>query len=121
MDIINQRISASQSGNRWTLVVDYTATFTQTELSFGFVFEDSVAFWEWDDSDHDHLVNSAVVSFRPAGPRVARRWVWSNVPGNVLDTELGGEEIRAQIFLRNRSTSGAVIWRFTPILQISPG
>ncbi|MEV4711925.1 hypothetical protein [Micromonospora sp. NPDC049374] len=120
MDIINQSISASQSGNRWTLSVPYIETFTAAEISQGFEFERWVTFWEWDDSDHDHLTNGAAVRFRPTSVRLSRRWTWSDIPGDVLDTELGGEEIRAQLFLRNFTTSSVAISKFTPILQIAP-
>jgi hypothetical protein len=47
-------------------------------------------------------------------------WKWSDIPGDVLDTELGGEEIRGQMFLRNITTSSNTIHVFTPQLQISP-
>jgi hypothetical protein len=121
MDIINPRMTASQNGDRWTLVVSVTEVFTPTEISQGFEFEDWLTLWEWDDSDHDFLGNQAVTRFRPASVQESFQWTWSNVPGDVLDTELGGEEIRAQAFLRNFTTSSAAINRFTPILQISPG
>ncbi|WP_447009520.1 hypothetical protein [Saccharothrix hoggarensis] len=121
MDIINARLTASQNGDRWTLVTSVTETFTPQEISAGWEFEDWASVWEWDDSDHDFITNFGVTRFRPASLRESFSWTWSNVPGDVLDTELGGEEIRVQVFLRNFSTGSAAIHRFTPILQISPG
>jgi hypothetical protein len=119
MDIINQRITASQSGDRWTLIVSATEVFSPQEISNGFEFEDWVSLWEWDDSDHDFITNWRAERYRPTSLRHA--WQWTvNIAGDDLDTELGGEEIRAQIFLRNVTTSSAPIHRFTPILQISP-
>lgn len=120
VDIINPRLTASQLGNRWTIHLNYIATFNPQELTFGFTFEDRVAFWEWDDTDHDFLANSAGAQFRPGSLRVGRSWVWPNVPSDRLDTELGGEELRGQVFLRNFTTGGVSIHRYTPILQIAP-
>jgi hypothetical protein len=120
MDIINQHIVAQQNGGMWKLTVHWTETYSAQEISSGFEFEDWITFWEWDDSDHDHILNSAVDRFRPTSVR--HNWDWEfNIPGDKLDTELGGEEIRAQVFLRNKTTSSSPIHRFTPILQISPG
>jgi len=120
MDIINPSITASQAGDRWTLIVTATETFSPEEISNGFEFEDSASLWEWDDSDHDHITNWRADRYRPTSLRHV--WQWTvNVSGDALDTELGGEEIRAQIFLRNVTTSSSTIHRFTPILQISPG
>lgn len=120
MDIQNQRISATQNGDRWTLNVDYTATFTQVELTSGFQFEDGCSFWEWDDTDHDHLANTAMFAFTPGSLQVSRGFIWSNISGDFLDTQLGGEEIVGQIFLRNRSITGVGINKFTPQIQIAP-
>ena len=119
MDIENPHILVSQNGDRWAVIVKWTATFHPLEVSSGFEFEDSVALWEWDTSDHDHISNSAVAPFRPTSTSVSRSAIW-NFPGDALDTELGAEEIRAQVFLRNRTTSGTSIHKYTPIVSISP-
>jgi hypothetical protein len=80
-------------------------TFLPVEISSGFEFEDWVTLWEWD--------------FRPTSLR--HTWEWTtNIPADALDTELGGEEIRAQVFIRNVTLGSAPIHRHTPILQISP-
>lgn len=120
MDIVNPRITASQNGERWTLIVSATEVFTPEEISNGFEFEDWATLWEWDDSDHDFIMNWRAERFRPTSMRHSAEWI-TNIPGDALDTELGGEEIRVQVFLRNVTTSSGSIHRFTPILQISPG
>jgi hypothetical protein len=120
MDIENPRIIASQSGDRWALIVTWVATFTPQEITGGFEFETWLTYWEWDDSDHDFILNTGVSRFRPSSVRLGFSH-HANVPGDQLDTELGGEELRAQIFLRNHTTGSAPISRVTPILQISPG
>ena len=120
MDIVSPTIVAQQHGDWWTLTVHWVETFTPQELTSGFEFEDWITFWEWDDTDHDWIMNSVTDRYRPTS--VQHRWQWPfDIPGDNLDTELGGEEIRAQVFLRNVTTSSAPIHRHTPILQISPG
>lgn len=121
MDIENPRIVAEQHGDNWTLTVHWIETFSPQEISSGFEFEDWITFWEWDVSDHDHILNGATDRFRPTSVRHSWQWPFPNIPSDVLDTELGGEEIRAQVFLRNVTTSSSPIWRYTPLLQISPG
>jgi len=101
------------------LEIKATETFLLEELNQGFAFEDWVTLWEWDDSDHDHIDNQEVERFKPKSIQRRRSWSWE-IDGEVLDTELGGEEIRAQIFLRN-ATTGSTIDKVTPLLQISPG
>jgi hypothetical protein len=119
VNIENPRIVAEQLGANWRLTVHWTETFTPDEISNGFEFEDWITFWEWDDTDHDHILNGAVDRFRPTS--LKHNWEWAfTIPGENLDTELGGEEIRAQVFLRNATTSSSAINRLSPILQISP-
>ncbi|WP_405604352.1 hypothetical protein OHT93_33735 [Streptomyces sp. NBC_00191] len=121
MDLINPTVTASRDAqNRWTLTVKAIETFTPEEIRSGFEFEDWAQWWEWDDSDHDHLANHGVIRWRPASVREAMEWTWSNIPGDDLDTELGGEEIRAKLFIRNFTTSSAPIERLSPILEIAP-
>ena len=120
MDIENPHMWATQTaGNRWVLVVKATETFLPVEISSGFEYEDWVTLWEWDDTDHDHILNWRAERFRPTSLR--HTWEWTtNIPADALDTELGGEEIRAQVFMRNVTLNSAPIHRFTPILQVSP-
>ena len=121
MNIGPVSLIATKSGNHWTLTANYTASFTQEELNLGFVFQDAVRFWEWDDSDHDNLANGAWTSFTPFSLQSSRVWTWSNIPDDALNTEIGEEELRAEIFLRNSTTTGAAINRYSPILTLDPG
>ena len=121
MQLINPRLTATQNGDRWTLVASVTEAFSESELTAGYVFADSCAFWDWDDTDHDYLANMGTTEWRPGSLRERMDWTWPNIPSDILDTELGGEEIRAQMFLRNVTTSSMAIVAYTPILQISPG
>jgi hypothetical protein len=121
MQLENPRVSAiAVGGNRFTLVVSVMEVFTKDELNQDFEFEDRAELWEWDDSDHDFLGNASPIRWRPASLREHMEWTWSNIPGDHLDTELGGEEIRARIFLRNVTSSSQPIIVHTPILNPSP-
>lgn len=117
MEIFRPTMTASQSGDLWTLEITADEAFLLEEV--GQEFEDWVTLWEWDDSDHDFIDNQEVRRFKLQSVQKRRSWAWE-IDGEVLDTELGGEEIRAQIFLRNVAT-GATINKVTPLLQISPG
>lgn len=121
MQLENPRISAvTLGGNRFNIVVSVIEVFTQDEINQDFEFEDVAQVWEWDDSDHDFLANWSPIRWRPASKREFMEWKWSNIPGDVLDTELGGEEIRAKIMLRNVTSSSPTITVHTPILPMSP-
>jgi hypothetical protein len=120
MDIVNPHIWATQTaGNRWVLIVKMTETFLPIEISSGFEFEDWVTLWEWDDTDHDHILNWRAETFRPNSLQHTIEFT-TNIPADALDTELGAEEIRAQCFIRNVTLGSQPIHRFTPILEISP-
>ena len=121
MNLINPGISVSQIGDRFTLVFTVIEEFSEDEIRQGFEFEDWLTVWEWDLSDHDHLANFGAVRWTPQSVREHMEWTWPNIRGDDLDTESGGEEIRAQAFLRNVTTSSAAIHVNTPQLQISPG
>ena len=80
MDIENPHMWATQTaGNRWVLVVKATETFLPVEISSGFEYEDWVTLWEWDDTDHDHILNWRAERFRPTSLR--HTWEWTtNIP-----------------------------------------
>lgn len=124
MDIANQTISARRlSESTWELTVRYDCTFTSQEVNppFDFRFLDAVRIWEWDTSDHDVVTGWVrVEEFNPGATTINRTKV-VRVSDDALDTELGGEEIRAQIHLRNTTISGIPVERFTPIIPLSPG
>jgi hypothetical protein len=59
----------------------------------------------WDDTDHDHIMNWRAETFRPTSLR--HSWEWTtNTPADALDTELGGEEIRAQVYPKRDTQLG---------------
>ena len=122
MNITGQTISAQKlAGNIWRLTVKYTATFTAEEATDkNYTFRDSVRIWEWDDVDHDAVTGwVAATNFNPASTSVSRTKV-VDVHGDDLDTELGGEEIRAKISLRNFTTGGVATQKLTSIINLSP-
>lgn len=123
MNITGQTISAQKlSGNTWRLTVKYTATFTPQEVSppLNYTFRDAIQIWEWDDVDHDLVTGWAnATNFNPGATSVSRTKV-VDVNGDDLDTELGGEEIRAKVRLRNFTTGGVPLHKFTSIINLAP-
>jgi hypothetical protein len=123
MNVTNiQAIQASQSGNTWTLVVRYTATFTNQEKDppLNYTFRDSIRIREDDPFVDDTITGWISASnFNPSTNSVVRT-LTAVVNGNDLDTELGGEEIYAQIQLRNFTTGGVAIIRKTANINLSP-
>ena len=123
MNITNIKpIQASQSGNTWTLKVTYTATFTNQEKNppLNYTFRDSIRIRE-DDPFSDDTVTGwvAASNFNPAANSVVRT-LTAVVSGDDLDTELGGEEIYAQIRLRNFTTGGVPITKKTVNVNLAP-
>ncbi len=126
MNISNlQPITAQKTGNSWKLTVKYTATFSPDEVNpfpqgHNYTFRDAIQIWEWDVSDHDQITGwISAPSFNPSATAVQRTLV-AIVNGDELDTELGGEEVRARIRLRNVTTSGVPIYKYTPIILLAP-
>ena len=124
MDIINPSLSVQRLPHeRWELTVRYTLTFTTQELNppFDFAFLDAVRIWEWDCQDHDAVTGwLRIENFCPMTTSINRTKT-VRVTDDVLDTELGGDEVRAQIHLRNTTISGLPVERFTPIRHLLPG
>ncbi|MFN8661115.1 MAG: hypothetical protein U0075_04440 [Thermomicrobiales bacterium] len=124
MDIINPSLSVQRlQHERWELTVRYTITFTVQELNppFDFTFLDAVRIWEWDHHDHDLVTGwLRTENFCPIATSINRTKTL-RVTDDMLDTELGGNEIRAQIHLRNTTISGLPVERFTPLLHLLPG
>ena len=126
MHITNiQPISASKSGNTWTLRVTYTATFTNQERNppLNYTFRDSMRIMESDGlfgGDDDVITGWVSASnFNPDQNSVTRT-LTAVVNGNDLDTELGGEEIYARVQLRNFTTGGVALVRKTSIINLAP-
>lgn len=124
MDIINPSLSARRlSDELWELTVRYTITFTTQELTppFDFAFQDAVRIWAWDSHAHDVVTGwLRYEHFCPIATSVNRAKV-VRVTDDTLDTDLGGDDVRAQIRLHNTSISGLPVERFTPILPLLPG
>ncbi|MEZ4564240.1 MAG: hypothetical protein R2853_16040 [Thermomicrobiales bacterium] len=124
MDIINPSLSVQRlPGDLWELTVRYTITFSPQELNppFDFAFLDAVRIWEWDSHDHDTLTGwLRIENFCPTTTSINRTKI-VRVTDDLLDTELGGEEVRAQIHLRNTTISGLPVERFTPRWRLLPG
>jgi hypothetical protein len=123
MNITNIKpIQASQSGNTWTLKVTYTATFTNEEKNppLNYTFRDSIKIWEDDPFDDDQITGWVGASnFNPSTNSVVRT-LTAIVNGDDLDTEIGGEEVYAQIQLRNFTTGGVPVIKKTSNINLSP-
>ena len=116
MNITNiQPISASKSGNTWTLRVTYTATFTNQEKDapLNYTFRDSIRIMEDDPFDDDNVTGwVSATNFNPCANSVVRH-LTAVVNGDDLDTELGGEEsMRRSGFATSRPA--AFHWREEP-------
>ncbi len=103
MEIVNPRLTASQAGDHYSFVVEYTASFLPPEAHF--VFEDSIEFAERDAGEEfDHLWNEPIQTIEPRGATsVPRRREIHDVHRSKLSTEVGNEEVVARIHLRNRT------------------
>ena len=123
MNITNIRpIQVSQNGNNWTLRVTYTATFSNQEKDppLNYVFRDSIRIREDDPFSDDTITGWVAASnFNPSTNSVVRT-LTTVVNGDDLDTELGGEEIYAQIQLRNFTSGGVPMVRKTPNISLAP-
>ena len=104
MDIQNVKLSAEQlSSNKWRLTVRYNAVFSRAEVNppLNFTFRDAFQIWEDDTFDDDQITGWVAVSnFNPSADVVPRTLSY-DISGDALDTELGGEEIKVRIRLRN--------------------
>lgn len=99
--ISNIQLSAQKlSANKWKLTATYKATFSAFEVA-NFNFRDSMQVWEDDPVDDDMVTGSRdIKTFNPSATTVTRTKS-TEVSGDALDTELGGEEIYVKIRLAN--------------------
>lgn len=114
-----QSPTAQRSGNQWTLSVTYTATFSPFEVT-NFNFNDAIQVWESDPFDDDRLTgwrNST--HFNPASGSVTRTKS-TTVSNNVLDTEIGGEEIYLKIRLYNTDLNTTPVVRNSGVINLAP-
>ena len=123
MNITNIRpIEASRLGSIWTLRVTYTATITpeETRPPLDYTFRDSIRIREEDTFSDDNVTGWVSASnFNPNTTTVVRT-ITVMVRGDDLDTEIGGEEIYAQIQLRNFTTGGVPLIKRTRIINLAP-
>lgn len=122
MQILDARIIASPipASSSWTIRITYRLRFDNAEFTGPFEFEDSVRLREEDDTSADDVIaNWATPSvFNPAQEFEDITWTYGAISSSELNTELGGEEIYGQIFVRNRST-GQVVQANTPIAALA--
>jgi hypothetical protein len=111
--------TAQRSGNQWRLSVTYTATFSAFEVA-NFNFRDAIQVWESDPFSDDRLTGwRNDTNFNPASASVVRTKT-TTVSGDVLDTELGGEEIYLKIRLFNIDLNTPPIIRNSTVINLAP-
>ena len=120
MNITDPRLFASQGANGlWTLKVTAFFEVTPEEFDAGLEFEREATVFELDAvSADDLIIKSAALRFRPPSRKFPVEFEFQNLPRDLLDTELGDEEITVQIDVREVST-GAVASSRTPTVTIS--
>lgn len=93
--------------NTYSLNVIYQVKFDPFEIA-NFKFREGFVLWEEDDTSSDDML-TGVVSVKEFAPKdlllsqdlIATRTLTFTISGDVLDTELGGEELYAMVRLRN--------------------
>jgi len=113
----------SQDGTNFDFTINYSLNFSQTEVDQNFVFEHQIVFWESDsdepfgggDDDLFHVQRE----FSDPDSTVERFSFIVGATADELDTELGGEEIWAEVYARNSTTAGQVISRKSPLLNLA--
>jgi hypothetical protein len=120
MNITNPQLHASQGANGlWTLFVTALMEFTAVEVDSGFDFERWATVFEVDAIGADDLIiKSSALRFRPHSITLPAEFEFRDIPRDLIDTELGDEEITVEISLGNVLT-GAVISSRTPTVSIS--
>jgi hypothetical protein len=106
------------TGGRFIIKISYTSLFDAGEI--GQEFEDSVRLREEDDTSGDDVITNWAhpAVFTPTQGSERAEWTYPILAGSELDTELGGEEIYGEIFLRKRAT-GQTIVRSTAVFPLA--
>jgi len=117
VEIVNVNLSArTDDGFVWDFDVSWGLRFTDSEIDSGQEFVNGLVFWEWDDgwlADSDpeklHTVpnDTVLTGGVDINNMVYRTHTW-RAGVSRLSTELGNEEIRAEVYLQNRD-GGPVI------------
>jgi hypothetical protein len=122
MQITNPRLSVSQFGDSFNLLVEYTATFVPQEAQHE--FEDAIMWAERDSGDPEDLSffhSSLKVGgrFNPLGKTsVFRRHEKNGVSADDLDSGSGDEDLVGVVHLRNFTLQGQNIRVRTNIVTI---
>jgi len=121
MEVVNPRLFVSQAGERFDLIVEYTATFVPQEANF--VFEDWVRFFERDSGEDfdsfDPNIETPREEIRPNGQTsIFRRRQKLGVTEDNLDTGFGDEDLVGFVNLRNVTLNGQPVSKRTPITVI---
>ncbi|MBT2408768.1 MULTISPECIES: hypothetical protein [unclassified Streptomyces] len=94
-------ITPRQAGDRWTISIGYSLSFTAFETRNQFPFETWVDLWEQDSDDDDLVLRGKHVSTSASSQS---RTATFRTNSDTLDTELGAEEIYARAFVKNLET-----------------
>ena len=121
MNITNPQLDASRDANGlWTFLVTAVLEYTGKEFDSEFEFERWATVFEVDAIGSDDLIiESAALRFRPPSIGHSAEWRFQDIPGDLIDTEPGDEEIYVQISLRNFTTDSFPITARTPTVTIS--
>ncbi|GGS26921.1 hypothetical protein GCM10010269_76980 [Streptomyces humidus] len=127
-NIINQEISEfgplPNDRSIWSITVSYDIRFRDDEVSVD--FDDAVKLWEDDRGEpfgggDDQITPYPLPSRFRASSSLVSREKTIMVFRDQLDTEAGGEEVKAQIWLRRADSGGAADDEvYTPIKEMSP-
>jgi hypothetical protein len=102
-------------------VVTYTAVFTDNDL--GHDFEDAAKLWEDDSgflgSDDDPITSYPNPSSFSATSHKVDRIIEIILPSEQVSTEIGNEEIKAQIWLRRIGDRAAADEQYTDIIEVN--
>jgi hypothetical protein len=116
-------ISVEPEGNDFVFTIKYTASFTPDDLAFQDGFAESVALFESDKGSvgggfsDDHIINQPIRTYRPSAAIQTRTFIFK-VERSKLDTELGGEEIYAQVHFRRNANEPSKV-RNSAILPLA--
>ena len=110
-------LSAQQlPGNNWKLSVDYDANFSEQQ----FEYRDSFVVWEDDTLNNDKITgHRSVGTFKPSAKTV-KRTLTTEVKGDMLDTELGAEEIYVVMHLENLDLNVKFPTKSSAAISIAP-
>ena len=121
MEIGPVELLVSQDGDDFDFTINFSLSFSQAEVDGPFEFEHGIVFWEGDAGEpfgggDDKLFTVPNRTINPSSTFVP---LSRNQPLTFTGTELGGEEVWAEVYARNKTTGGQVISRRSPVLQLA--